>query len=242
MKSAFYFSRMGMSLLTAKPKLSIYMRRKNKISEEEYKNKLYSETNKFAKKYMKMTKSNITVHGLENLKTDKTAILMPNHQSMFDVSTLLAVIDTPIAFISKKDVLKFPVISTIMLELNCLTLDRDNVKEAVRTVVEAIKLVKNGQTLVIFPEGTRSKNGEVGEFKEGAFKIAKKANAPIIPITIDGTFDIFEKNIKYVNPSDVTVTIHEPIETENLTKEELALLPITVREIVISALNKNLSE
>lgn len=104
-------------------------------------------------------------------------------------------------------------------------------------IVEGIKIIKEGHSLVIFPEGTRSKGGPLGEFKAGSFKLATKSKAPIIPVTMDGTYKLMEAQGGKVKPATVNVYIHPPVETANLTKEEQIELPERVKNIIASKLS-----
>jgi 1-acyl-sn-glycerol-3-phosphate acyltransferase len=100
---------------------------------------------------------------------------------------------------------------------------------------KAAETVKQGYSLVIFPEGHRSKGGPVQKFKSGSFKLAFRSEVPIVPVTIDGTWHLFEEKRK-PNPADIKITYHPPIQTKGLTKEEQQKLPETVQQIVESAL------
>jgi len=99
---------------------------------------------------------------------------------------------------------------------------------------EAVENVKNGHSMFIFPEGTRSKNGEIGEFKKGSMRLAVKSEAPIVPITIEGARKIFEENNCRFRAAEVTLTIGKPISTKGLTKEEQDNLAGYVREVIAS--------
>ncbi len=234
MKTFIYFTRLGLDLIGGKFKLMYFKKNKGKYTEEEYLTTLYKVVQKHTNKIVDRTGSKVTIIGKENIIYNRAVVFTPNHQSFFDIPALSNAIDTPLAFIAKKDLLKLPVISTAMKEFNCLTLDRDNIKEAAKTAIEAIKLLKKGQSLVIFPEGTRSTDCTLGEFKSGAFKIATKPKVPIIPVSIKGTKEVFEDNNHKIKPSNIKITFHEPIFTENLTKEEIKELPMRVKKIIAS--------
>ena len=113
-------------------------------------------------------------------------------------------------------------------------MDRKDMKKSLETILAGIKLLKEGKSLVVFPEGTRSRCDEVGEFKQGSFKLATKSNVPIVPVTIDGTYKIMEGNNYIIKPAEVNVYIHEPIFMESLDKEGKAMLPQTVKDIIVN--------
>lgn len=185
---------------------------------------------------IKETKSTVEVKGLENLPDSGAMVFIGNHQGNMDIPVLLASVPRPIAFISKIEILKIPVISKWMKLMQCVFLDRKSAKKSIAAIHEAVEKVKNGYSMVIFPEGTRSKGGPVKDFKAGSFKLAFQAEAPIIPITIDGTWRLYEEH-KSLRSGKVILTIHPPVYTKGLTKEEQQEIPQKVRETVLSALN-----
>lgn len=177
---------------------------------------------------------NVTVKGLENIPRDRASVFIGNHQGYLDIPLLLGFVDTQIAFISKAEILKIPVLSTWMKLMQCTFLVRSSPRQSIEAMNEAINNVKKGYSLVIFPEGHRSKGGPMKELKAGSFKLAYKSGAPIVPFTIDGTFHLFEEN--GIQPGDVILTIHPPIFIDGLNKEQQKEIPAKVQEIVASAL------
>lgn len=177
----------------------------------------------------------VEVTGEENIPQDTAVVFIGNHQGYFDIPLLLGYVNKPKAFVSKIEVLKVPILSSWMRYMQCTFLDRKNPRQSVKAMSEAVANVKKGYSLVIFPEGTRSKGGPVKEFKPGSFKLAFKSGVPIVPVTIDGTWKLFEEK-KKLQPASIKLTIHPAISTANLSKEELALIPPKVQEIVSSVL------
>ena len=177
---------------------------------------------------------NVTVKGLENLPRDRAVVLIGNHQGYLDIPLLLGFVDKPIAFIAKAEILKIPVLSTWMKLMQCTFLVRSSPRQSIEAMNEAINNVEKGYSLVIFPEGHRSKGGPMKDLKPGSFKLAYKSGAPIVPFTIDGSFRLYEEN--GIQPGDVTLTIHPPIYIDNLDKEEQKEIPAKVQEIIASAL------
>ena len=118
-------------------------------------------------------------------------------------------------------------------------MDRDNIRKSAEAIVKGIQILKAGHSMVIFPEGTRSKGGPVKEFKAGSFKLALKSKVKIIPVTIDGSYKLLDANGGKIKAADVAVTLHEPIDVTTLSKEEIADLHNTVRDIVVSDLPEN---
>jgi 1-acyl-sn-glycerol-3-phosphate acyltransferase len=108
-------------------------------------------------------------------------------------------------------------------------------KAGIEAIKQMTEVVSNGYSAVIFPEGTRSKTGEVGEFKGGAFKIAQKTGVPVVPVALDGTYNLFEKNHHWIKAGKVTVRILPSIDTKNLSKAEFKELPARVQQMVVEA-------
>lgn len=193
---------------------------------------IHKVTTKWAKFVMKLSGAKITIIGEENLPKDETVLFVANHQSNFDIPLIMSCIDVPKGFIAKKELETWPMISTWMKYLKCIFMDRSNLRKSAEAIVEGTKLLKSGYSMVIFPEGTRSKGGPVGEFKAGSFKLATKSKRQIVPVTIDGTYKLLEANKNWIKKADVKLIIHPPIDTTSLSKEETDNLHNTVRSII----------
>lgn len=179
----------------------------------------------------------VTVKGGENIPRDTAVVFVGNHQGYFDIPILLGHVPTSKAFISKIEILKIPILAGWMKLMQCTFLDRKNMRQSVRAMDEAVESVKRGYSLVIFPEGTRSRGGPVAEFKAGSFKLALKAGVPIVPVTIDGSWRLLEEKGVF-RKGDVRVTVHPAIPTANLSREEGHALASRVQAIVESGLEK----
>lgn len=178
----------------------------------------------------------VTVNGVENIPKDSACVFIGNHQSYFDIPVLLAYANKPIAFIAKSEIKKVPYLNKWMDLMQCTFLERNNPRQSVQAMAEAVENVKKGYSLVIFPEGHRSKGKPMQEFKPGSFKLAFRSEAPIIPVTIDGTSKLYEEN--GLRSADVRLTIHPPVPTKGLSREEQAAIPEKVRQIIEAALKK----
>ena len=193
-------------------------------------------THKWASFIMKASGANITINGLDNLPKDETVLFVANHQSYLDIPLLMSVIDIPKGFIAKKELETWPIVSYWMKKIRCIFMDRDNMRKSAESIVEGIKTLKSGYSMVIFPEGTRSNGGPHREFKAGSFKLATKSRVSIVPVTIDGTYKILSGKAHMVKKSDVAITIHPMIDVKNLSSEEIANLPKNVENTVFSAI------
>ena len=171
----------------------------------------------------------VTVIGEENVPKDEAVLYVGNHRSYFDIVAGYMSIDGCCGFVAKKEMEKIPILATWMRLISCLFLDRKNVKEGLKTILAAIDQVKAGISVWIFPEGTRSQNEEMLEFKEGSMKIAEKSGCAIIPVAFKGTDDIFEKHMPFIRASHVQVQFGEPIYPKQLSREEKKFLGALVR-------------
>ena len=189
----------------------------------------------WASRLLKAAGVRVTVEGAENLPKDPF-VLVANHQGYFDIPIMLACVGKPRGLVAKIELSRLPFIRTWMKHLHCLFVDRSSLKAGAQTIADGAKMVSEGNSLTIFPEGTRSKGGPIGEFKAGAFRIASKAGAPVVPVTIDGSYRVMEGNGMWIRPASVKVTVHCPIETRNMSREELRGLPERVQQIVQEAL------
>lgn len=197
---------------------------------------VYKTTTKWAKSIIKATGSTVEVIGAENLIYDRPVVYIGNHLGIFDIPVLMSSIKAPIGFIAKIEMEKVPVVRDWMKFMHSIFMDRANLRKSAAAIIEGVKTIKAGHSMVIFPEGTRSKDGKLLPFKAGSFKLATKSKAPIIPFTIIGTGEIYELNGKKIKPSHVTLYFHPAIETKDLTKEEQEDLHNSVRDIVASKL------
>ncbi len=211
------------------------MKQKPQLSIQEYDQLIHIEPQKWASGIMERTKSTVSITGLENLP-EGPALFVSNHEGNFDIPVLLSTIPKPFGFISKKEVKKLPIISMYMEQMNCVFLDRTDRRSALKSITDTVEKLKDGHSILIFPEGTRSKGQGLGEFKSGFMRIAKDAGVPILPIAIHGTSDIMEKNNNKVLPADVKVQILNPISAELIgtldSKEAITLVRTQIAEAV----------
>lgn len=174
----------------------------------------------------------LEVNGLDNIPDDQAVLFVGNHISFFDIIVTYPLMKRPTGYITKKEIRKVPFLSWWMYFVNCIFLDRKNPRQGLKSVLEASEKIKNGTSIFLFPEGTRSKDGKLAEFKDGGFKIATKAKAPIIPIGIQGTSDILENHFPIIKSGKVIVNFGKPVYTSEMSKAEQKSLPDLVREQV----------
>jgi 1-acyl-sn-glycerol-3-phosphate acyltransferase len=182
-----------------------------------------------------------TVIGRENVPKDEAVLYIANHRSYFDVPVAYSCIPTLTGFMAKKEIKKIPFLSTWMTLLQCLFLDRDDIKQGLKTVLKAIEQVKAGYSVFISPEGTRNQGTEMLPFKEGSFKIAEKTGCAIIPVAISNTDAAFERQTPWIRSAHVVIEYGKPIYPKDLEKEQQKHLGSYVQGIIREMLIKNSS-
>ena len=179
------------------------------------------------------------VYGEENIPApeDGPFMIYSNHQSFADICATLWLMKDHgmLGYVSKEEWRKYPILADVVEYSRSVYLIRNNPKEAVRTLGEAKKILDLGFNLCIFPEGTRSRKHEMGEFKAGAFKFAEKAGVPILPVTIDGTYHFFEEHGTW-NPAHIRITAHPLVHIEKMDKREQKAAHAHIEESIRSAL------
>jgi 1-acyl-sn-glycerol-3-phosphate acyltransferase len=186
----------------------------------------------WARSLVKLTGSQINVVGEENIPDEGPIVFVANHQSNFDIPLMLGYLKRPKGFIAKKETEKLPIVGGWMRYLKCIFMDRTSPRAALKAIKEGIEIVNSGYALVFFPEGPRSVDGKMGEFKPGSFKLATKAEAQIIPITISGSFDIMKKGSMKIKPANVTITVSEPVSSTQYESADSYLLREEVYNII----------
>ncbi len=169
------------------------------------------------------------VEGLDNIPKDKAVVYCPNHTSALDILPILEFAPVTPGFVMKVEHAKIPGARTWLEKEGCVFVDRYDMRAAAGALKQARENLMNGISMVIFPEGTRTKNGALSDFRAGAFKIAQKTGAPLIPVAISGARELFEKdgNIK---PGLIKISFLPPIEIGSMTRKEFKAVPDTVKE------------
>lgn len=182
-----------------------------------------------------------TVIGLNNIPKDEAVLYVANHRSYFDVPVAYVSLPNLTGFMAKKEIGKIPFLRTWMRLIQCLFLDRDDIKQGLKTVLQGIEQIKSGYSVFISPEGTRNHGKDMLPFKEGSFKMAEKTGCAIIPVALSRTDDIFENHLPKITPTHVVVEFCEPIYVKELDKEQQKFLGSYVQGIIRDTLEKNSS-
>lgn len=182
---------------------------------------------------------NVTIdaHGLENIPKEGGCILFPNHQGMYDTLAIMEVCPRPFSVVAKKELANIQFLKQVFACIKAYAIDREDVRQGLKVIMNVANDVKNGKVFIIFPEGTRSKNGnQVGEFKGGSFKAATKAKCPIVPVALIDSFKPFDTN----SIKQVTVQVHfmEPL----LYEEYKDMKTTEIAELVQNRIQKKINE
>lgn len=189
---------------------------------------------------LKITGVKVTVIGEENVP-DEPVLFIGNHRSFFDILLTYSRCRRLTGYVAKKEMEKIPLLSTWMKFLYCLFLDRSNPKEGLKTILTGIEYIKKGISVCIFPEGTRNKGEELSllPFHEGSFKMATKTGCAIVPISMNNTNAIFEKQFPRIKKVHVVLEYGAPIYPDRLAPEEKKHIGTYCQTIIQETITKN---
>ena len=162
--------------------------------------------------------------GLQNRALNHSCVYIANHQSMVDIWTLLPVLPRKTRFVAKESLFRIPVLGWAIRAAGFIPIDRSNIGKAMKSLEKAGAKIRAGNSVILFPEGTRSKDGRLRPFKKGAFHMALKARVPIVPVTISGSFDRLRPNSLWITPGEVMAHFGDPIDTSAFTENMVAEL------------------
>lgn len=177
------------------------------------------------------------VKGLENIPKDTPVLFAANHHSVLDAAVGYIVIPTLTGFVAKKELLKVPFLNLWMMNVNCLFLDRKDLRAGMKTILTCTDYIKDGYSMFIAPEGTRSHDNIPLPFKDGSLKPAQKTGCPIIPVAITGTDELFENHLPWLRPAKVVMEFGKPIYLNELEPEIQKRPGAYVRERVVEMLD-----
>jgi len=154
----------------------------------------------------------VKVNGLEKLDHEKRYVFIANHQSHIDIPVLFTGLRSHLSFIAKKELFRIPVFGWSMFILGHIWIDRGNARKALKSIQNAVnRLKKDNISLVLFPEGTRSKDGTLGRFKQGSFALVQRAGVEVVPVAIRNTSTLLSKHSLLINSGTAQVTICDPV-------------------------------
>ena len=210
------------------------LRKSKRLPDQERWEAGYRFVKEYCPKLMERTGSRIIYHGLEKLPEHSGVLYVGNHQSLFDIVVILSVMEYPTAFLNKKELEKVPLIGGLARLLGCVYIDRKDLRQSVSAIRTTSERMKNGLNMVIFPEGTRSKDGTIAEFKKGSLRAATNIGAEVVPIRISRSIrDILENNKGlHIIPQEVHVYFGDPIDVTEMDKKEQKEIAEKVQKIV----------
>ena len=192
----------------------------------------------WARSILAISGIDVTVNGLSNVDPAKSYIYMSNHQSNVDIWVLLAHLPVQFRWLAKAELFKIPILSRSMRAAGYISIDRSNKQSAFNSIDQAAEKIKEGVSVMIFPEGTRSLDGKIRSFKKGGFVLAVKSGVPIVPVIIHGTFPIMPKGSFRIKPGAVVLEIQKPIDTAGYTFESKDALIERVRHVICESFQK----
>ncbi len=183
---------------------------------------------------LKTSRIRLKVEGLENVPRDRTLIFCANHPSAMDIPILFVCLPVQFRFVAKRSLFNIPFLGWHLWRSGHIPVERDKPHKAMKSLDQAAERIRAGCSVVLFPEGHRSRDGSMGAFKSGSFYLAVKSGAPVIPITISGSRAVLKPDSLHVRPGVVEIIIHPQISTEGLTVDDVNSLCACVRERILS--------
>ncbi|HYK87378.1 MAG TPA: lysophospholipid acyltransferase family protein [Acidobacteriota bacterium] len=183
----------------------------------------------------------VRVYGKEKILPGQTYIFLSNHQGNFDAPVLAHAIPRDWRALIKKEVMRLPVLSLVLRQVKMVPIDRSDPQKARSSIDLGVKLLGEGYSFIAFPEGTRSRNGQLGEFKKGVFMMALRARTPIVPISILNSSTIQPPGEYAIRPGIIDVIFHDPIPTDSMAADQRDRLIEMTRSAIASGLEREKS-
>ncbi len=209
---------------------------------EEERSYILKATSNWGAFVMNVFQTDVHIHGEENIPSEGPVVYISNHQSYADIPLCCMVLNKiQFGFIAKKELSDLFLYGEWVENIRSVLIKRDDPRASLRAIEKAVDFIHEGFSILVYPEGTRSKGPKMGEFKRGSLRVATKSGVPVIPITINHTWRIFEEK-GYPQKASVDITIHKAIETKNLSKVEIAELSDKIEEIIKEGLEGGLKK
>jgi len=174
----------------------------------------------------------VKVIGKEKLDKKQSYIFISNHQGAYDIFLIYGYIGQPIKWVMKQSLRKIPFVGIACEAAGFIFVDSSSPQAAAKTIRLAEEKLKKGASIAIFPEGSRTRTGKMGPFKKGAYQMALDLNLPIVPITLNGSYNVMSINSYRIHPSTMEMIIHDPIPMDEVRPENLREVAVKVRELV----------
>jgi 1-acyl-sn-glycerol-3-phosphate acyltransferase len=178
-----------------------------------------------------LTLSPVKVVGREKLDKKQSYIFVSNHQGAYDVFLFFGYIGQPIKWVLKQSLRKIPIVGLACKAAGYIFIDKSSPQAAIKTIRLAEKKLKNGVSIGIFPEGSRTSTGKMAAFKKGAYQMALDLKLPVVPITINGSFEVMPIGSCLINPHKMELIIHNPIHIDEINHDNIREVAVRVREL-----------
>lgn len=221
----FLIKSIGLALITLGDSIAVL----HGVTLNSKKYSFYEHSRKWSRRLLNYIGVKLNIFGLDNIDKTQTYIFISNHSSLFDIPILFLTIPVNTRIIYKKELEKIPIFGYMLRKSPLISVQREDPRKAFESIQKSIDSIKENVSVIIFPEGTRSRNGELGEFRRGAFNLATRSGKLIVPITIIGSNIIMPKGKYSINSGEVTVIFNPPLEPpQNPTaKEEKEMMKLT---------------
>ncbi len=176
----------------------------------------------------------VEIRGKENISKTQSYVIVSNHQSQYDIFVLYGWLGIDFKWVMKKELRNVPALGIACEKVGHIFIDRSNTEAALHSINEAKSKIVNGTSVIFFPEGTRSTDGNLRDFKKGAFKMALDLQIPILPVTISGTRDVLPTKTFDLFPGRACMTVHPPVDISAYDNRNIRTLMETVRDIIAS--------
>jgi 1-acyl-sn-glycerol-3-phosphate acyltransferase len=194
---------------------------------------------RWSKDNLWLSRARVEIEGIENLNLSGPQILVANHSGLHDILSLSAYLPIQFRWIAKKSLFRTPFMGWHMRRSGYIPIDRENPREAAKSIIKAADEIRNGTNAIAFPEGTRSRTGDLGNFHSGAFSLALRTGVPLVPITLDGSYRVIAPKTLRVNPGTIIrIKIDRPIDLSSYARGDKRKL----MEDVFQIMNRNLDD
>ncbi|MGH9430604.1 MAG: lysophospholipid acyltransferase family protein [Terriglobia bacterium] len=187
---------------------------------------------------LKTSRIRLEIHGLEYIEPEKTVIFCSNHPSAMDIPILFVSLPVEFRFAAKRSLFHVPFLGWHLRRSGHIPVDRGHPRKALKSLDQAAEKIRAGTPVLLFPEGSRSRDGSMGEFKAGSFYLAIQAGVPLIPVTLNGSRAVLKPDSLHIKSGTVEVIIHPPVSTANLTLHDIEQLSDQVRKTIFSRFKK----
>jgi 1-acyl-sn-glycerol-3-phosphate acyltransferase len=186
-----------------------------------------------------LSRARVEIEGLENIDHTRPQILVANHSGLHDILSLSAHLPIQFRWVAKKSLFNVPFMGWHMSRSGYIPIDRENPRDAAKSIVEAAAVIRSGVNAIAFPEGTRSRTGELGKFRSGAFALAVRTGVPLVPVVLEGSYRVIMPKTLQVNPGTIIrIHIDKPIDLTLYTRGDKQRL----MEELFQIMERNLGE